>query len=40
MYKIMHNGQVIGTYNSPQEAYAAIVALESQGQTGFSISVG
>jgi hypothetical protein len=39
MYKVMQNGQVLGTYNSPEEANAAIVALKAQGQTGLSLSV-
>ena len=40
MYKVMQNGQVIGTYNTPEEANAAILALIAQGQMGLSMSVG
>ena len=40
MYKVMQNGQVIGTYNTPEEANSAILALKAQGQTGLSMSVG
>jgi hypothetical protein len=40
MYKVMQNGQVLGSYATIEAANAAIVALKEQGQTGLSISIG
>lgn len=39
MYKVMQNNQVLGSYATIEEANAAIVALQEQGQTGFSVQV-
>lgn len=39
MYTVMQNGQAVGSYATIEEANAAIVALQAQGQTGFSVLV-
>lgn len=39
MYKVLQNGQIVATFNSPEEANAFILSLKAQGQNGISLSV-